>query len=202
MSASENILDTTIAKGNFSFGQIFVGMLVEPSKTLRAICAEPERVSLSWTVSLVTIISIAAGLHGSHALTPAAAYAQAWMSAFFGLFRWLILVLSFSLAAMCFAVHKSRARAFLISSGWAQLPLLFLAPLACYGHLFGKAYILAILCVYLWLFCLEWMAMENSFALKQMEVFCLIVTVPALIGLCQLTWLWPVFAETFKWLAK
>lgn len=178
----------------------FWGILVSPRKTFREILEHPEfDKQYFWgAVGVVFLSSIIDGLTVPTLVDPGWIVFSLCLSIVAGFARWFSLAALAALTVTLFGAHTSRIAARLVTTGWAFLPGIFLAPLGCYRLVIGPFYPLASISILLWVVALEWLAIQETYRLRGLEMYCLVFAVPSLFFFVQLFWLWPFVAEILK----
>jgi len=176
------------------------GILVNPRKTFREILEHPEfDKHYFWgAVGIVFLSSVIDGLTMPSLVSPGWVIFSLFLSIMAGFVRWFFLAALAALTVTLFGAHMSRIAACLITTGWAFLPGILLAPLGCYRLVVGPFYPLLSMAVLFWVVALEWLAIQETYKLRGMEMYCLVFAVPSLLFFTQILWIWPFVAEILK----
>ena len=176
------------------------GIILHPRKTFREILEHPENDRL-YFLGALAIVFLASLIDGFS--TPSSANAD-WMlfsvliSLFIGFARWFFLAALVALTVTLFGAHTSRVVACLITTGWAFVPWILMAPVGCYRLVCGVFYPLLALSILVWVVALEWLAVQETYRLRGMEMYCLVFAVPSLFFFARILWIWPFVAEVLK----
>ncbi|MBX9877196.1 MAG: YIP1 family protein [Candidatus Obscuribacterales bacterium] len=176
------------------------GIFTQPRKAFREILEHPEfdRQYFWGAVAVVTLASLIDGLTVPSVVDPGWMFFSLFVSLIVGFARWFFLAALAALTVTLFGAHMSRIAVCLITTGWAFLPGILLAPLGCYRLLLGPLYPVLSISILLWVIALEWIAIQETYKLRGMEMYCLVFAVPSLFFFTQLFWIWPFVSEILK----
>lgn len=176
------------------------GIFLYPRKAFREILEHPELdKQYFWAaIAIVFLVSLIDGLSVPSLVDTSWMMFSLFVSLVVGFARWLFLAALVALTITLFGAHVSRVRACLITTGWAFLPGILLAPAGCYRLVLGPYYPVLSVSILLWIVALEWLAIQETYKLRGMEMYCLVFAVPSLLFFAQVFWIWPFVSELLK----
>ncbi len=176
------------------------GIFLHPRRTFREILEHPEfdRQYFWGAIAIVFLASLIDGLNVPALVDPAWMMLSLFVSFVVGFARWFFLAALAALTVTLFGAHVSRIGACLITTGWAFLPGILLAPAGCYRLVLGPYYPILSISILLWIVALEWLAIQETYKLRGMEMYCLVFAVPSLFFFAQVFWIWPFISELLK----
>src|SRR5262249_8827246 len=118
---------------------------------------------------------------------------------FCGLFGWLALTGPLALAAWAFNVPPARIRASFITTGWAFLPWLFVAPLHAIRDALGPAAIPLLLIPILWVIFLQFIAVMEAYQAKGWQTLFLVLYMPQMASFMCLWWSTQILSTSLSW---
>lgn len=171
------------------FMQIFTGTLLDPVNTFRALSIDAD-LNLSRHFAFAAIVVAAVfGLDGFR-LTSAnhleSAPFHVLFSAGYGLVLWLAIAGTVSLLSACFNTSsKGAVKSAFVTLGWSMLPWLFTAPLFAMKNALGALYSVLLCIPLLWIFCLQLIAINQSFRMQSWQTLVLVFIVPGVYSTVQ-----------------
>ncbi|GEM_PF-2290134 len=169
---------------------IFFSLLVAPQATLRRLAAEAAQGwrGLAGALAAVVAASVVDGLVSAGTRFH---WSLPFLVAFGvvgGLAGWLLIAGTIALPAAAFGAERRKIRASFVTSGWALLPWIFMAPLFAYRAAIGPAAIPLSLVPFVWVVCLEWIAIQEAYELSGWQTLFLFIFLPQAVLVSAIWW--------------
>lgn len=168
----------------------FLGVLVSPRHTLKEIAAGASRDwgGLRGAIAAVVAASAVDGLMSAGARFGWSVPLLVAFGIVGGLFGWLLIAATVALPAAAFGADRARIRASFVTTAWALVPWIFMAPLFAYRQALGLIALPASLVPVAWVLALEWIAVQESYQLKGWQTLFLLVFLPQMLLITSLWW--------------
>lgn len=167
--------------------EIFTGTLLAPVATFRRLVTEVAENGGNIPMAAAVVVCVFA-LDGLRLTSPnhleGAAFHMA-LSAGYGTFLWSSTAGAVALAGACFKQPSISAKAAFVTLGWSMLPWLFTAPLFAMKEALGVFYALLMCIPLVWIFCLQLIAITQSYRMQAWQTAALVLLVPGLISTVQ-----------------
>ncbi|MBY0546388.1 MAG: hypothetical protein K2W95_03805 [Candidatus Obscuribacterales bacterium] len=167
--------------------EIFTGTLLAPVATFRRLVSEVEGKGGHLPTAAGVVVCVFA-LDGLRLTSPthleSAAFHMA-LSAGYGASLWASTAGALALAGACFKAPSTSAKAAFVTLGWSMLPWLFTAPLFAMKEALGALYALLMCIPLIWIFCLQLIAITQSYRMQAWQSAALVLLVPGLISTVQ-----------------
>lgn len=188
MSDSQVSISPQAVPGTAPWIDTFLGVLVAPIQTLRALSrSEPTQSNFAGACLAVALVSLLEGLRSVSTRHPDTAALILPVAVIGGMITWLAASGAVGLAALAFGQPRHRYSAIVATMGWSFLPWIFVGPIACLHNALGQATALLVLIPAVWVFLLQLAAINETFHLKLWQTLCLAVVVPILIAIAQMS---------------
>lgn len=169
--------------------EIFTGTLLAPVATFRRLVVEvQENLNTHLPIAAAVVVCVFA-LDGFRLTAPnhlESASFHIGFSAMRGVLLWASTAGAVSLTGACFNAPSSSAKAAFVTLGWSMLPWLFTAPIFAMKDVLGMFYTLLMCIPLVWIFCLQLIAITQSYRMQSWQAVALVFFVPGLISTVQL----------------
>jgi hypothetical protein len=176
------------------FADVFYGVLIAPRQTL-SILSDSSRFPPTFANLLLTFVlvfgvlalpaAIKVGANGGSEMGVLKA------SGFIvgNLFNWAMLSFILYYLSIWLRGNKLSLGNAFIATGWAYLPFVFFAPVACFKSALGNGFTLFACVPALWFLVLEWFAFQTSLRTSAIKLALIALVVPPIFCLVYLFWI-------------
>lgn len=168
--------------------EIFTGTLLSPVETFRRLTSEVQGNAVTQLPVAAGVVVFVFAIDGLRLTSPnhleSAAFHMA-CSAVCGVLLWLCTAGALALAGACFNAPPAATRSAFVTLGWSMLPWLFSAPIFAMKEALGALYALMMCIPLVWIFCLQLIAITQSYRMQSWQTVALVFFVPGLLSTVQ-----------------